>query len=112
MSEKKLLFSLTKKDFEIEFFRGSGAGGQKKNKTSSACRIKHKESGASGECQEFREQHKNKETAFKRMIESKEFKIWHKLKTSAMLLGFQDIEKKIDEDMKTENIKVEYYDAD
>jgi len=45
MSKKELLFSLTKKDFKVETFRGSGAGGQHRNKTDSAVRIKHPASG-------------------------------------------------------------------
>ena len=47
---RELLFSLTKNDFELQFFRAGGKGGQKQNKTSSGCRIIHKESGAVGYC--------------------------------------------------------------
>lgn len=46
--KRELVFSLTKDDFEWEYFRGTGKGGQKKNKTSSAVRCKHLESGAVG----------------------------------------------------------------
>lgn len=44
-NKKELLFSITKKDFSIEWFSGSGAGGQHRNKSSNCCRIKHLVSG-------------------------------------------------------------------
>ena len=65
---KELLFSVTKKDFELQFFRAGGKGGQKQNKTSSACRIVHKASGATGESREQRQQIANKKLAFQRLI--------------------------------------------
>jgi len=42
---KNKLFSLTKKDFDIQTFRAGGKGGQKQNKISSGVRIIHRESG-------------------------------------------------------------------
>lgn len=106
---KQLLFSVKKEDFDWQYFRGTGAGGQKKNKTSSACRCIHRESGAIGESQDERQQSKNRKLAFKRCTETKEFQIWLKLKTSAITKGFQDIEKWVDDQLKPENLKIEYY---
>lgn len=109
---KKLLFSLTKKDFRIDTFRGSGKGGQKRNKTDSCVRIVHLESGAVGECCEERSQQQNKKIAFERLVESKEFQIWYKKKISEMLLTQEErrkIECKVDGWMREENLKVEYY---
>lgn len=70
------LFSLTKKDFKIEATRGTGNGGQKKNKTSSAIRITHLATGISGYAEDFREQAKNRKLAFQRLTENPEFKAW------------------------------------
>lgn len=111
---RQLLFSLTKKDFRIDTMRGSGAGGQHRNKTDSAVRITHIESGAIGYCEDQRSQHQNKKIAFERLVNSDKFKKWHKIKTAYALKGIQDVEKeinkKVDEAMKDENLKIEYYD--
>ena len=105
---KELLFSVTKKDFELQFFRAGGKGGQKQNKTSSACRIIHKASGAIGESREQRQQIANKKLAFQRLVQSKEFQIWHKIKAASVLGGLKDIDKKVEESISEENLQIEY----
>ena len=47
--------------------RGSGPGGQKRNKTDSCVRITHIESGLSEYCCDTPSQHKNRAAAFKRL---------------------------------------------
>lgn len=74
-----LLFSVTREDCEWSYTRGRGAGGQKKNKTSSAVHCKHPPSGAHGYAEDSRSQHDNKRTAFVRMTESPEFRRWHRM---------------------------------
>lgn len=76
---KTLLFSVTANDCRFDYFRGSGKGGQKRNKTSSGVRCTHKDSGAVGVSDDTRSQHDNKKIAFQRMTESGTFKEWHKL---------------------------------
>lgn len=85
MKTKTKLFSITASDCEWEYFRGSGDGGQKKQKTSSACRCRHVPSGAVGEAQDSRMQSQNRKTAFERMTKSKEFQIWLQLEIDQRL---------------------------
>jgi protein subunit release factor A len=61
--------TVRKEDLRIDYYRGSGKGGQKRNKTSNACRITHKITGLSAQCEDGRSQTKNKETAFLRLAD-------------------------------------------
>lgn len=108
MREK--LFSVTAKDCRWDYYRGSGKGGQKRNKTSNAVRCTHVDSGAVGSAEDGRSQRQNKELAFKRMVESKKFKTWHKVETARRTGELRSIEEKIDRELRDTNItKVEYY---
>jgi len=102
---KELLFSVTANDCKFDYYRGSGSGGQKKNKTSNCVRCTHSDSGAVGRSEEGRSQRKNKEMAFKRMSETKEFKYWHKMESARRLGTLVEIESTADRTMK--DIKVE-----
>src|SRR5829696_10336405 len=52
---------------EVDTYRASGPGGQKRNKTSSAVRLRHLPSGLSVIAEESRSQHENKARALKRL---------------------------------------------
>ena len=73
------MLSLNKSDFTWQYFRGSGKGGQKRNKTDNACRCIHEPSGAVGEAEDGRKQSDNRKLAFERMANSPEFKTWVEL---------------------------------
>lgn len=81
MSETKPILSLTAADFAWSYTKGSGAGGQKRNKTSSAVHCSHAPSKAHGYSEGSRSQHDNKREAFERCVETKEFKEWLRLET-------------------------------
>src|SRR5262245_66272032 len=52
---------------EVDTYRASGPGGQKRNKTSSAVRLRHPPSGLLVIAEESRSQHENKARALRRL---------------------------------------------
>ena len=64
---------------EIDTYRASGPGGQKRNKTSSAVRLRHSPSGLIVIAEESRSQHENKARTLKRLRKA----IWLDLREQA-----------------------------
>lgn len=104
---KEILFTVTANDCDWQYIRGTGPGGQKRNRTASKVRCTHRASGATGESDETRSQHDNKRLAFRKMAESQEFKTWHKLETAKRLGTMIDINEKVENQMRDTNLKVE-----
>jgi len=109
VDNKKLLFRLTKNDFEIQTFCTGGNGGQHRNAKQNGVRIIHKESGARAEHRDGRDQGKNREAAFRKLVETKEFKAWHKMETMRRLGQLKDLERKVEDMMRPENLKIEEF---
>lgn len=103
---KELLFSVTRKDFDIDYFRAGGKGGQNANKVESGVRFRHRDSGAVGESREERDQIRNKKIAFNRCVASPKFQSWLKLKSSEAMLN-ETIDQQVDRLMDESNIRTE-----
>lgn len=105
---KQLVLSVTLKDCEVQTKRGSGKGGQNRNKRDTAVRIVHRASGAVGESEEQRSQLQNKKMAFVRMIATKEFELWKRRQLGHVTLA----EIEVSEQMRPHNLRMETLDAD
>lgn len=107
--DRELLFSVGLKDCRVDYFRGTGKGGQKRNKTSSGVRITHLESGAVGQSDDTRSQHQNKQIAFRRMAESKEFLAWHKMEVARRTGKLLEVDAYCDKAMRPRNLREEVF---
>lgn len=106
MAEKQILFSVTANDCEWSYTRGSGNGGQKKNKTSSAVHCMHRPSGAHGYAEDDRSQGRNRQLAFERMANSKEFKKWHQMETLKRSGQMAQIDAEVEKSLKQVKLEV------
>jgi peptide chain release factor 1 len=112
---KELLFSVTKKDFEITYFSGTGKGGQHRNKHQNCVRIKHIATGLIGIGQTERSLEQNKKQAFLNLTSNKKFKTWLKIEASKAMLSKEEklkreieLEDLVEDMMKEKNLKIEY----
>ena len=103
---KDLLFSVTAKDLRFDFYRGSGAGGQHRNKTNSACRCTHIASGAVGQAEDSRSQHDNKKLAFTRMANTSTFQKWVRIEACRVTGKLAEIEEWVEHQLRV-NTRIE-----
>lgn len=111
---KQRVLHLTADDFEVQTFKAGGKGGQYQNKTESAVRIIHHDSGVTGECREERSQLQNKKKAFTRLVESEKFQSWLKIEHNrkcGLMPSPKQIEEEVDamieRDLQNGNIIIE-----
>ena len=102
------IVTVTIRDCRVDTFRGSGAGGQKRNKTSSGVRVTHEPSGACGESEATRSQASNKRDAFRKMAESDRFQRWARIETMRRTGELAAIENEVDRQILQET-KVEVH---
>lgn len=106
---KRYLVSITKKDLEISYFSGTGAGGQHRNKHRNCVRIRHPESGAVATGQDHKSRRANIGEALTRLTKHPRFQIWCSAKAAERDSG-KSIEQIVEETMSEENLKVEHKD--
>lgn len=107
MKDKKLLFSITAKDFEIQTFTAGGKGGQRQNRKETGVRLIHKASGARGEARDSRNQIQNRQAAFQRLLETPAWRTWHKLEVFKRLGLEKVVEEEVEKLMEEKNLLVE-----
>jgi len=103
---KELLFSINKKDLKIDYFSGTGAGGQYRNKHQNCVRIHHNESGAISTGQSQRDRKSNIREALYNLIKNPKFRMWNNMKIQEIETGLS-MEKRIEEMISPENLLVE-----
>jgi len=105
--KRELILSVTKKDFDIQFFSGTGAGGQHRNKHQNCVRMTHRDSGATSTGQSSKSRQSNLKEAFRKIVRSNTFESWRKMETAERLLNGSSVREKVNRMMRPENLKIE-----
>ena len=104
--KKELLFSITRRDLKINYFSGTGGGGQHRNKHQNCVRLQHPDSGVLVTGQSNKERRSNLREAFANIVKHPKFKVWHTRKVQEIIEG-KNIQQKVDEMVTIENLKIE-----
>jgi len=95
------------KQCQWTYYRASGAGGQHRNKTSSAARVKHLPSGAMAQAAEHKSQPQNKKEAWIRLGKNATFRAWLRRESARASGDVARIEREVNQAMRPHNIKTE-----
>lgn len=106
MKKEELLFSITKKDFVIEYFSGTGAGGQHRNKHQNCVRLKHRDSGVLVTGQSHRERSSNTREAMNNLVSHVKFKMWHAGKVKEILSG-ETAKERVEKRLSPDKLRIE-----
>ena len=101
---KVKLFTVKANDCACNYYRGSGPGGQKKNKTSNCARVVHEPSGAIGKGEQGRSQLENRQIAWKQMANSPEFQNWCRMKAYEICGDSKKIDEKVNFELLTNTL--------
>ena len=100
--------AITKKDLRIEWFSGSGSGGQHRNRHKNCCRLTHIETGVTTQGTDHKERRANQRDAIRRMANHWRIKAFLSERLEEEERGEtirQRAERAVDELMKPENIR-------
>jgi protein subunit release factor B len=111
MDDRKRITLASKKDFDVSYFCGSGAGGQARNKVASGVQIIHRESGAIGRASDSRSQFQNKKSAFERLVQSAKMKFWIARKLYEIEQQ-ETLEQTVENETTPKNLKYEIKNAE
>jgi len=105
--EKELpILSVTANDFRWDYYRGSGKGGQARNKTDNCCRCTHAPSGVSAYSEDGRSKEHNRREAFMKVANDPKFRFWLKLETMKRMGKLRDMEAKLEHEMTLTKLEV------
>ena len=108
MARKELILSVTKKDLDIQYFSGTGAGGQHRNKHQNCVRMTHTESGATATGQSSKSRQANLREAFKGLVTSETFDRWRQMETAERIVSGTSLREKVRRMMEPRNLKIEH----
>lgn len=109
--KRELLFSITKRDLVVTHIRGSGPGGQHRNKTATGVRIEHPASGAAAVATDSKSQARNRKAALERLVDHPRFRFWHAATVHALVSG-KTVDERVAESMADRNLRVDVKDDD
>ncbi len=90
-----------------EAYRGSGPGGQHRNKSSTAVRVTHLASGVTAQASEHKSRERNKREAWKRLGADPKFRRWLRTESARASGALARAEREVAAAMRPHNLTVE-----